>query len=252
MQNIKIYSNSEASNAEFASLLQQDLDKRVVKESTLVEGTITRIEEKIILLDLGLKSECTINKSEFTNEEIENFKVGDKTTIFLERIESKNGEVLASREKAKRFKAWGKIQKAFDDQTKVTGILKNTVKGGMAAECFGIQAFVPSSQLSDAPIKNLNEFIGKPLEFLVVKIDPLRFNVILSRRAILEETKNITKDEVLAKYKVGDVVKAKVKAIMSYGIFCTVESLDSLCHASELSHLRVSSPEEMFTIGRRS
>jgi small subunit ribosomal protein S1 len=250
MQNIKIYSNSAAPNAEFTSLLQQDLDKRVIKESSLVDAVITKIEDKIILLDLGLKSECTIAKSEFTNEEIENLKVGDKTEIFLERIESKSGEVLASREKAKRFKAWGKIQKAFEDQTKVVGILKNTVKGGWAAECFDIQAFVPSSQLSDAPVKNPSEFIGKPLEFLVVKLDSLRFNVILSRRAILEQTKNITKDEILAKYKVGDVVRAKVKAVMSYGIFCTVDSLDSLCHSSELSHLRVSSPEEMFTIGQ--
>ena len=247
-QNIKAYNNDSSSN-EFAALLQQDLDKRVTKESSLVDAIVTKIEDKIVLCDIGLKSEATINKSELTSEEIENLKVGDKLELFIERLESKHGEVIASREKAKRVKSWNRIQKAFDDQTKVTGTIKSSVKGGFACEIFGIQAFVPSSQLADAPIRNPNDFINKPLEFLIIKIDNIRMNVIASRRVLLEETKNVSKDEILAKFKVGDIIKGKIKAIQSYGAFVSVESLDCLLHTSEISHLRVSAPEEIFTIG---
>jgi len=247
-QNIKAY-NQDASSAEFAALLQQDLDKRVTKESSLVDAIVTKIEDKIVLCDIGLKSEATINKSELTSEEIETLKVGDKLELFIERLESKHGEVIASREKAKRVKSWNRIQKAFDDQTKVTGTIKSSVKGGFACEIFGIQAFVPSSQLADAPIRNPNDFINKPLEFLIIKIDNIRMNVIASRRVLLEETKNVSKDEILAKFKVGDIIKGKIKAIQSYGAFVSVESLDCLLHTSEISHLRVSAPEEIFTVG---
>ncbi len=247
-QNIKAY-NEDSSSNEFITLLQEDLNKRVTKESSLVDATVTKIDEKIILADVGLKSECTINKSEFTSEEIENLKVGDKIQLFIERLESKFGEVIASREKAKRVKAWNKIKKAYEEQTIVTATIKTSVKGGFAAEIYGCQAFIPSSQLADAPIRNPNEFINKPLEFKVIKLDDIRMNIILSRRVLLEETKNMSKDEVLAKFKVGDVVKGKVKAIQSYGCFISVESLDCLLHTSEISHLRVSSPEEIFTVG---
>ena len=247
-QNIKAY-NEDSSSNEFASLLQQDLDKRVTAESSLVNGIVSRIEEKIILIDVGLKSEGVINKSELTSEELETLKVGDELEVFIERLESKHGEVILSREKAKRVKSWNRIQKAFDDQTKVTGTIKSSVKGGFACEIFGIQAFVPSSQLADSPIRNPNDFINKPLEFLIIKIDNIRMNVIASRRVLLEESKNMSKDEVLAKFKVGDVVKGKIKAIQSYGAFVSVESLDCLLHTSEISHLRVSSPEEIFTVG---
>ena len=246
--NIKAYNDDSSSN-EFAALLQTDLDKRVTAESSLVNGIVSRIEEKIILIDVGLKSEGVINKSELTSDELETLKVGDELEVFIERLESKHGEVILSREKAKRVKSWNRIQKAFDDQTKVTGTIKSSVKGGFACEIFGIQAFVPSSQLADAPIRNPNDFINKPLEFLIIKIDNIRMNVIASRRVLLEESKNQSKDEVIAKFKVGDIVKGKIKAIQSYGAFVSVDSLDCLLHTSEISHLRVNSPEEIFTVG---
>ena len=246
--NIKAYNDDSSSN-EFAALLKSDLDKRVTAESSLVNGIVSRIEEKIILIDVGLKSEGVINKSELTSDELETLKVGDELEVFIERLESKHGEVILSREKAKRVKSWNRIQKAFDDQTKVTGTIKSSVKGGFSCEIFGIQAFVPSSQLADAPIRNPNDFINKPLEFLIIKIDNIRMNVIASRRVLLEESKNQSKDEVIAKFKVGDIVKGKIKAIQSYGAFVSVDSLDCLLHTSEISHLRVNSPEEIFTVG---
>jgi len=248
MQHIKIYQEADTSN-EFAALLQNDLKKRVTTESSLVNGIVSRIEEKIVLIDVGLKSEGVIQKSELTSDELETLKVGQELEVFIERLESKHGEVILSREKAKRVKSWNKIQEAFDKQTKVTGTIKSSVKGGFACEIFGIHAFVPSSQLSDSPIRNPQEFINKPLEFLIIKIDPIRMNVIASRRVLLEQSKNQSKDEVISKFKVGDIVKGKIKAIQSYGAFVSAESLDCLLHTSEISHLRVSSPEEMFTVG---
>ena len=246
--NIKAYNDASSSN-EFAALLKSDLDKRVTAESSLVNGIVSRIEEKIILIDVGLKSEGVINKSELTSDELETLKVGQELEVFIERLESKHGEVILSREKAKRVKSWNRIQKAFDDQTKVTGTIKSSVKGGFSCEIFGIQAFVPSSQLADSPIRNPNDFINKPLEFLIIKIDNIRMNVIASRRVLLEESKNQSKDEVIAKFKVGDIVKGKIKAIQSYGAFVSVDSLDCLLHTSEISHLRVNSPEEIFQVG---
>jgi small subunit ribosomal protein S1 len=248
MQGLKVYQTQDTNN-EFASLIKQDLDQRSATESAIINGIISRIDEKIILVDVGLKSEGIIQKSELSIDEIENLKIGQSLEVYVERLESKQGEVILSRDKAKRIKSWNRIQEAFDKQTKVTGVIRSVVKGGFACEIFGIQAFIPSSQLSDAQIKNPHEYLNKPLEFLIIKIDTVRMNVIASRRAILEQSKNQSKDEVLSKYKVGDIVKGKIKAIQSYGAFVSIETIDCLLHTSEISHLKVSSPEDLFSVG---
>jgi len=248
MQDLKVYKTQDI-NDEFASLIKQDLDQRSARESAILNGIISRIDEKIIFVDVGLKSEGIIQKSELSIDEIENLKVGQSLEVYIERLESKQGEVILSRDKAKRIKSWNRIQEAFDKQSKVTGIIRSVVKGGFACEIFDIQAFIPSSQLSDVQIKNPHEYLNKPLEFLIIKIDTTRMNVIASRRAILEQSKNQNKYEVLSKYKVGDLVKGKIKAIQSYGAFVSIESIDCLLHMSEISHLKVSSPEDLFSIG---
>jgi len=248
MQGLKVYQTQDANN-EFASLIKQDLDQRSATESAIINGIISRIDEKIILVDVGLKSEGIIQKSELSIDEVENLKIGQSLEVYVERLESKQGEVILSRDKAKRIKSWNRIKVAFDKQTKVTGVIRSVVKGGFACEIFGIQAFIPSSQLSDAQIKNPSEYLNKPLEFLIIKIDTVRMNVIASRRAILEQSKNQSKDEVLSKYKVGDIVKGKIKAIQSYGAFVSIETIDCLLHTSEISHIKVTSPEDLFSIG---
>jgi len=248
MQGLKVY-QTQYTNNEFANLIKQDLDQRSATESAVINGIISRIDEKIILVDVGLKSEGVIQKTELSIDEIENLKIGQSLEVYVERLESKQGEVILSRDKAKRIKSWNRIQEAFDKQTKVIGVIRSVVKGGFACEIFGIQAFIPSSQLSDAQIKNPHEYLNKPLEFLIIKIDTVRMNVIASRRAILEQSKNQSKDEVLSKYKVGDIVKGKIKAIQSYGAFVSIETIDCLLHMSEISHLKVSSPEDLFSVG---
>ena len=245
-QPLKVYNNA---NAEFEALLNEDLSQRSVKENTIVKGRVEKIEEKFITIDVKGKSSGMIDKTELSREEIENLKVGSELEVYVERVENKVGDIVLSVEKARRAKSWKKIEDAFSKKEKVSGLVKNSVKGGFIVEIFGIFTFCPSSQLSDRPIKSPSEFFNKPLEFYIIKIDNVRMNVISSRRAILEEVKNQSKDEVISKYKVGDIVEGKVKAITSYGLFVSIENLDCLLHSSEVSHLKISNLNEMFSVG---
>jgi len=245
-QPLKVYNNA---NAEFEALLNEDLSQRSVKENTIVKGRVEKIEEKFITIDVKGKSSGMIDKTELSREEIENLKVGSELEVYVERVENKVGDIVLSVEKARRAKSWKKIEDAFSKKEKVSGLVKNSVKGGFIVEIFGIFTFCPSSQLSDRPIKSPSEFFNKPLEFYIIKIDNVRMNVISSRRAILEEVKNQNKDEVISKYKVGDIVEGKVKAITSYGLFVSIENLDCLLHSSEVSHLKISNLNEMFSVG---
>jgi len=245
-QPLKVYNNN---NAEFEALLNKDLSQRSVKENTIVKGRVEKIEEKFITIDVKGKSSGMIDKTELSREELENLKVGAELEVYVERVENKVGDIVLSVEKARRAKSWEKIENAFSKKEKVSGLVKNSVKGGFIVEIFGIFTFCPSSQLSDRPIKSPNEFFNKPLEFYIIKIDNVRMNVISSRRAILEEVKNQNKDEVISKYKVGDKVEGKVKAITSYGLFVSIENLDCLLHSSEVSHLKITNLNEMFNVG---
>ena len=245
-QPLKVYNES---NAELEALLNDDLSQRTVQENTIIKGRIEKIEDKFITIDVKGKSSGMIDKSELSREELDNLAVDGELEVYVERVENKVGDIVLSVEKARRAKAWKKIEDAFTDKEKVSGLVKNSVKGGFIVEIFGIFTFCPSSQLSDRPIKSPSEFINKPLEFYIIKIDNVRMNVISSRRAILEEVKNQNKDQVISKYKLNDIVEGNVKAITSYGLFVSIENLDCLLHSSEVSHLKISNLNEMFSVG---
>ena len=245
-QPLKVYNES---NAELEALLNDDLSQRTVQENTIIKGRVEKIEDKFITIDVKGKSSGMIDKSELSREELDNLAVDGELEVYVERVENKVGDIVLSVEKARRAKAWKKIEDAFTDKEKVSGLVKNSVKGGFIVEIFGIFTFCPSSQLSDRPIKSPSEFINKPLEFYIIKIDNVRMNVISSRRAILEEVKNQNKDQVISKYKLNDIVEGNVKAITSYGLFVSIENLDCLLHSSEVSHLKISNLNEMFAVG---
>ena len=245
-QPLKVYNES---NAELEALLNDDLSQRTVQENTIIKGRVEKIEDKFITIDVKGKSSGMIDKSELSREELDNLAVGGELEVYVERVENKVGDIVLSVEKARRAKAWKKIEDAFTNKEKVSGLVKNSVKGGFIVEIFGIFTFCPSSQLSDRPIKSPSEFINKPLEFYIIKIDNVRMNVISSRRAILEEVKNQNKDQVISKYKLNDIVEGNVKAITSYGLFISIENLDCLLHSSEVSHLKISNLNEMFNVG---
>ena len=245
-QPLKVYNES---NAELEALLNDDLSQRTVQENTIIKGRVEKIEDKFITIDVKGKSSGMIDKSELSREELDNLVVDGELEVYVERVENKVGDIVLSVEKARRAKSWKKIEDAFTDKEKVSGLVKNSVKGGFIVEIFGIFTFCPSSQLSDRPIKSPSEFINKPLEFYIIKIDNVRMNVISSRRAILEEVKNQNKDQVISKYKLNDIVEGNVKAITSYGLFVSIENLDCLLHSSEVSHLKISNLNEMFSVG---
>ena len=245
-QPLKVYNES---NAELEALLNDDLSQRTVQENTIIKGRVEKIEDKFITIDVKGKSSGMIDKSELSKEELDNLAVDGELEVYVERVENKVGDIVLSVEKARRAKSWKKIEDAFTDKEKVSGLVKNSVKGGFIVEIFGIFTFCPSSQLSDRPIKSPSEFINKPLEFYIIKIDNVRMNVISSRRAILEEVKNQNKDQVISKYKLNDIVEGNVKAITSYGLFVSIENLDCLLHSSEVSHLKISNLNEMFSVG---
>ena len=245
-QPLKVYNES---NAELEALLNDDLSQRTVQENTIIKGRVEKIEDKFITIDVKGKSSGMIDKSELSREELDNLAVDGELEVYVERVENKVGDIVLSVEKARRAKSWKKIEDAFTNKEKVSGLVKNSVKGGFIVEIFGIFTFCPSSQLSDRPIKSPSEFINKPLEFYIIKIDNVRMNVISSRRAILEEVKNQNKDQVISKYKLNDIVEGNVKAITSYGLFVSIENLDCLLHSSEVSHLKISNLNEMFTVG---
>ena len=247
-QNLKIYNNN--SNQEFEKLLNDNLTNSGIIEHTIVKGTIEKIEDKYITVYcVGAKSSGVIEKSEIPQSELDTVEVGKEIEVYVERTENRDGEIVLSIEKARRARSWKKIKEAYEKKEKVSGVVQNMVKGGYIIEVEKIFAFCPSSQLSDRPIKNASEFIRKPLEFLIIKIDPVRMNVIVSRRAILEEEKNINKDQVISKYKEKDIIEGKIKAITSYGLFVSIESLDCLLHSSEVSWLKISNLNDMFTVG---
>lgn len=245
-QPLKVYNES---NAELEALLNDDLSQRTVQENTIIKGRVEKIEDKFITIDVKGKSSGMIDKSELSSEELDNLAVDGELEVYVERVENKVGDIVLSVEKARRAKSWKKIEDAFTNKEKVSGLVKNSVKGGFIVEIFGIFTFCPSSQLSDRPIKSPSEFINKPLEFYIIKIDNVRMNVISSRRAILEEVKNQNKDQVISKYKLNDIVEGNVKAITSYGLFVSIENLDCLLHSSEVSHLKISNLNEMFSVG---
>ncbi len=248
--NLKVY--SENTDSEFANLISKNLENITLKENSIVTGIIEKIDDKFVHVFIkGAKSSGLVDKSEIPHAEIENLEEGKEIEVFLERTEDRNGNIILSIEKARRSKSWEKIKAAFEKKENVSGMLRNTVKGGLVCEIMGVMAFVPNSQLDTKPVKNVKDYFDKPLEFRIIKIDEIRYNVIASRREIIEEEKNKNREKVIKNYKVGDVVEGTIKAVQSYGCFVSIESLDCLLHSSEVSHLKISNLNDMFTVGEK-
>ena len=248
--NLKVYTQN--TDSEFAKLISKDLDNVTLKDNTIVTGTVEKVDDKYVHVFIkGAKSSGIVDKNEIPHAELDALDEGKKIEVFLERTEDKFGNIVLSIEKARRAKSWKKIVEAFEKQEKVSGIIKNTVRGGVVVEIFGVFAFCPNSQVADKPIKNMNEYMNKPMEFQIIKIDNVRMNVIASRRQVLEQEKNKNKENVIKNYKVGQIVEGTVKAVQSYGCFISIESLDCLLHSSEVSHLKITNLNDMFTVGEK-
>ena len=245
--------NNSPKHQEFQNLLDKDFKDRKVKEGEIIKAVVTEITPKFIIADAKLKMEAMIPVEEFKNDgEIKNLKVGSKIDVFLERIESGRGEIIVSRDKARKMKAWKKMEKVFETQEEMTGYITGKVKGGFVTTVEGLPCFMPSSQIDVRPLKRIDHLMNTPVKVIATRIDKNRGNVCVSRRAVLEKSKNAEITEALKNIKEGDIVEnAIVKATTDWGIFLDINNVDALLHVSDLSYGRVKKPSDLVTIGQK-
>ncbi len=245
--------NNNTSLKEFQNLLDQDFKDRQVKENVIIKGVVTEITKNFIVVDCKLKMEGMIPIEEFKNDdEFSKLKIGSKIDVYLERIESFKGEIVISRDKARKMKAWKKMEKVFETQEEMTGYITGKVKGGFITTVEGLPCFMPSSQIDVRPIKKVDHLMNTPVKVIATRIDKNRGNVCVSRRAVLEKSKNAEVVEALKNIKEGAIVEnAIVKATTDWGIFLDINGVDALLHVSDLSHGRVKKPADLVTIGQK-
>jgi len=245
--------NNTSSHKEFQNLLNKDFEDRKLKENSIIKATVTEITKNFVVVDCKAKMEGMIPLEEFKkDEEFKDLKVGSQIDVFLERIESFKGELIISRDKAKKMKAWKKLEKVFENQEEMTGYITGKVKGGFIATVEGLPCFMPSSQIDVKPLKRIDHLMNTPVKVIATRIDKNRGNVCVSRRAVLEKSKNAEISEALKNIKEGDIVEdAIVKATTDWGIFLEINGIDALLHVSDLSHGRVKKPSDLVTIGQK-
>ncbi len=238
---------------EFQNLLDEDFKDRKLKENEIIKATVTEITKNFVVCDCRAKMEAMIPVEEFKHdEELSKLKVGSTVDVYLERIESFKGEIIISRDKARKMKAWKKMEKVFETQEELTGYITGKVKGGFIATVEGLPCFMPSSQIDVKPIKRADHLMNIPVKVIATRIDKNRGNVCVSRRAVLEKSKNAEITETLKNLKEGDIIDdAVVKATTDWGIFLDINGVDALLHVSDLSHGRVKKPSDLVTIGQK-
>jgi len=244
---------SSPKNKEFEKLLNTEFSKSQISEGKIVDGTITKITNKLIFVNLpGGKSEGTldINEIKLLKEE-DSLKINSTISVLVVKLEDKNGNLVISRDRAKKLKSWTRLEKAFKNNEEVTGMIASKIKGGFICEISSTLCFLPGSQISTSPMKNIASLMKEPQKFMIVKVDKVRGNIVVSRRAILEKMKNATQDEMFKKFKVGDVVEGVVKNLVEYGAFLDVDGYDVLLHLNEISYSRISHPADLLETSQR-
>ena len=233
---------------DFEQLLEEyDKEMPTYIEGDIASGIIIGIDNKTVTIDIGGKTVGYIPVSEFSGEEIE---INCPVDVYIEKIENKKGELIISRESAKKYQNWNHLKKCLAENKIVEGKILGKVKGGFAIELGNVIAFLPRSQVDTAVLANMEDFVGKMEQFMVLKIDDVRGNVVVSRRAILEEQRSKEREEILSKIKVGDVIKGIVKNITDYGAFIDFGSFDGLLHLTDISWCRVRHPSEILKVGQ--
>jgi len=253
MSNEQELKNTSPLHKEFQNLLDQDFKDRKLKENEIIKATVTEITKNFIVVDCKAKMEGMIPIEEFKNDdELEKLKVGSQIDVFLDRIESFKGEIIISRDKARKMKAWKRMEKVYETQEEMTGYITGKVKGGFITTVEGLPCFMPSSQIDLRPLKRIDHLMNTPVKVIATRIDKNRGNVCVSRRAVLEKSKNAEISEALKNIKEGDVVEdAIVKATTDWGIFLDINGIDALLHVSDLSHGRVKKPADLVTMGQK-
>ena len=255
---MEIYKDlSNPASKEFEKLLNSKLSKTQIEEGKIIDGKINKITDKFVFLFVeGLKSEPVLDINELKSMGLgDKIEIGQTIPVLLEKIEDKNGEVLVSASKAQKIKGWDKLVEAYEKNEPIMGKIVSTCKGGAICEHIdtGSLMFLPGSQISDKPLKNINHLINEPQKFAIIKLDRVRGNCCVSRREIISSFKKEDKAKIIEKYKVGDIIRgAEVKGYSTFGCFFNVNGeLDVLVHLQEISYSRVNHPDEVFNIGEK-
>ena len=234
----------------FAQLFEESLKGLETRQGAVVKGTIVAIPKGYVLVDTGSKSESAIPAEEFFNAQGElEVQVGDVVDVVLKAVDDGFGETVVSRSDAKRNEAWIVLEKAYDEQATVLGLVNGKVKGGFTVELNGVRAFLPGSLVDTRPVRDADHLLGKELEFKVIKLDQKRNNVVVSRRAVIESESSQDREEVLANLSEGAEVKGTVKNLTDYGAFVDLGGVDGLLHITDMAWKRVKHPSEIVNVG---
>jgi len=235
----------------FAALLEESLGERDSFEGSVVQGKVVGVDNDFAMIDVGLKSEGRVPLKEFIGPNgAPEIKVGDTVEVFIERLEDKNGEAMLSREKARREESWVALDQAFQKQERVTGIIFGRVKGGFTVDLNGAVAFLPGSQVDIRPVRDVTPLLGTPQPFQILKMDRSRGNIVVSRRAVLEESRAEARSELVSSLKEGQILNGVVKNITDYGAFVDLGGVDGLLHVTDIAWRRVNHPSEALQIGQ--
>ena len=233
---------------DFGALLDEYMNQSKKLQGTVVTGEVVGFDDDKVIVDIGLKSEGRIPLSDCGMQEV---KVGDKMEVFIERYEDKDGNVVLSREKARREEAWGGLEIAMTKGEHVNGTIFGRVRGGFTVDLNGATAFLPGSQIDIRPVRDVAPLMGILQPFVILKMDKERGNIVVSRRAVLEETRAEQRSEMIKTLSEGQVVEGTIKNITDYGAFVDLGGVDGLLHVTDISWKRVNNPAEVLTVGQK-
>src|SRR6056297_565330 len=234
---------------ELAGMYENTLSE--IEEKEIVTGIVVSVDEKYVIVDIGFKSEGIVPANEFSNKVLENLQPGDEVEVFLDRVEDREGQLILSRKKADILQAWETIEKAHETGEVIEGYIQRRIKGGMVVDIFGIDAFLPGSQIDVRPVRDFDACVGKTMEFQVVKLNMQAENVVVSHRALIESDLEEQRQEILETIEAGQVLEGMVKNITDFGVFIDLGGVDGLLHITDLSWGRVDHPEEIVKLDQR-
>jgi len=222
-----------------------------IEEKEIITGRVASVDDKYVVIDIGFKSEGIIAVNEFPNSVLESMAPGDEVDVFLDRVEDKDGQLILSRRKADILQAWEKIEASHESATIIEGYIKRRIKGGMVVDVFGIDAFLPGSQIDVRPVRDFDAYVGRTMEFQVVKLNMAAENVVVSHRALIESDLEEQREEILETIEAGQVLEGAVKNITDFGVFIDLGGVDGLLHITDLSWGRVDNPNEIVQLDQR-
>jgi small subunit ribosomal protein S1 len=243
---------STPSRDDFAAMLEESFIERAPAEGAVVKGIIVAVENDYVVVDVGLKTEGRVPTKEFAAPgQLPNVKIGDEVEVYVERVENALGEAVLSRDKARREESWTRLEKAFQDSGRVSGVIFGRVKGGFTVDLDGAVAFLPGSQVDVRPVRDVGPLMNMPQPFQILKMDRRRGNIVVSRRAVLEEKRAEERSELVASLAEGQVLEGTVKNITDYGAFVDLGGVDGLLHVTDIAWRRVSHPTEVLSVGQQ-